>query len=163
MAGAQLFPISAFPVTAGMVFPNFHVGAGANSKQDEGLGVADATTLTSDAIWRLRFKVPSTLPTGTCTLILDSLANATSGALKWNPKWASVASLESPSGATLNAEGTQTITWAAGQNDQYKRSTITLDADTVVAGETIVLDLVFEDTGTTLAVVSTHQVWVEFI
>jgi hypothetical protein len=47
MAGGPIFPNSAFPVTNGFVFPNFHVGAGANSKQDEGLGVTDATTLTS--------------------------------------------------------------------------------------------------------------------
>lgn len=165
MAGTQLMPISVFAVTAGFVFPNVHVGAGANSKQDEGLGVADATTLTTDAIWRLRFKVPKNLPVlpGTPTLMLDALANATSGAAKFNPKWASVAAEESPSGATLNAEGTQTITWASGDNDQYKHAEVTLDADTVVAGETIVMDLVFEDTNFTLAVVSTWQVWVEWV
>ena len=162
MAGTQLFPISAIPVTAGMVFPSIHVGGGANSKHDEGHGVADATTLTSDAIWRMRYKVPATLPTGTLTHMMDSLANATTGDLKYNVKWVSVAAEESPSGATPLAEGTDTVTWAAGDADVYKHTERIMDADTVVAGETLVVDLTFENTGTTLAVVSTNQVWLEF-
>ena len=36
------------------------------------------------------------------------------------------------------------------------RTGLGTDADTVVAGEVIVMDLVFEDSGTTLAVASTH-------
>lgn len=154
MAGGPLFPSSAVPVTAGRVFPNIHVGAGANSKHDEGLGVE--ASVGADAIWRLRFQMPpSSLPSGTCKLRLLALANATSGDAKVNPKWASVAVEESPSGATLNAEGTTTVTWASGDNDQYKSAEITLDADTPVAGEIIAMDLVFETSGYTLAQVST--------
>jgi hypothetical protein len=157
-AGGPIYPSSAFPVTSGFVYPGCHVGAGANSKQDCGLQVTDATTLTTDAIWRLRFWMPPTLPSGTCKLRIWALANATSNAMKINPKWASVNAEEDPSGATLQAEGTNTITWAAGDNDQYKELKVTLDADTVVAGEMIVMDLTFEDTSTTLAVVSTYHV-----
>lgn len=145
--------ISAFPVTAGRVFPNVHVGAGANSKQDVGLGVE--ASVGADSIWRLRFAMPPTLPSGTAKLRLIALANATSGSAKVNPKWASVAMEESPSGATLNAEGTSTLTWGAGDNDQYKELKITLDADTVVANEVIAMDLTFETTSWTLAQVST--------
>ena len=155
MAGGPIFPHSAYPVTAGNVFPNFHVGAGANSKHDEGLGVA--ASIAADSTWRLRFRMPPTLPTGTCKLDLWALANATAGNAKVNPKWASVAVEESPSGATLNAETVQTLTWAAGDNDQYKQLKITLDADTVVGGETIAMDLVFETSSWTLAQVSTWQ------
>lgn len=153
MAGGPFFPHSAYPVTAPRVFPNFHVGAGANSKHDEGLGVE--ASLGADATWRLRFKMPPVLPTGTPKLDLWALANATANSAKVNPKWASVALEESPSGATLNAEGTQTLTWGSGDNDQYKQLLVTLDADTVVAGEMIVMDLTFETTNWTLAVVST--------
>jgi hypothetical protein len=155
MAGGPVFPHSAFPVTAGRVFPAFHTGAGANSKHDEGLGVE--ASLGADATWRLRFAMPPTLPSGTGKLRLLALANATSGAAKVNPKWASVAAEEDPSSATLNAEGTQTVTWAAGDNDQYKELKVTLDADTLVAGEVVVLDLVFETASWTLAQVSTWQ------
>lgn len=156
MAGGPIFPHSAYPVTSGNVFPNFHVGAGANSKHDEGLGVA--ASIGADSTWRLRFWMPpSSLPSGTCKLRLLALANATSGSAKVNPKWVSVAPEEDPSGATLNAEGTSTLTWAAGDNDQYKELKITLDADTPVAGEVIVMDLVFETSSWTLAQVSTWQ------
>ena len=158
MAGGPIFPNSAFPVTAGRVFPNFHVGAGANSKQDEGLGVEASVGV--DSIWRLRFQMPPTLPTGTGKLRLLALANAISGAAKVNPKWVSVAVEEDPSSATPVAETTQTITWAAGDADQYKELKVILDADILVAGEIVVMDLVFETTSWTLAQVST---WISTI
>jgi hypothetical protein len=154
MAGGPILPHSAYPVTAGRVFPNFHVGAGANSKHDQGLGVE--ASVGADATWRLRFLMPpSALPSGVCKLRLLALANATTGNAKVNAKWASVAPEEDPSGATLNAEGTSTLSWGAGDNDQYKELKITLDADTAVAGEMLVMDLVFETSSWTLAQVST--------
>ncbi len=154
MAGGPIFPNSAVPVTAGRVFPNVHIGAGSNSKHDEGLGVE--ASVGADSTWRLRFQMPPTsLPGGAAKLRLLALANATTGVAKVNAKWASGAVEESPSGLTLNAEGTGTITWGASDNDQYKELKITLDADSRVAGEIIVMDLVFETTSWTLAVVST--------
>ena len=153
MAGGPIFPHSAFPVTAGRVFPNFHVGAGANSKQDEGLGVE--ASVGADSTWRLRFQMPPSLPTGTGKLRLLALANATSGVAKVNPKWVSVAVEENPSSAILVAETTQTVTWGAGDNDQYKELKVNLDADTLVTSEEVVMDLVFETTSWTLAQIST--------
>lgn len=153
MAGGPIFPRSEVAVTSGKVFGNVHIGAGANSKHEEGLGVM--ASLNGDAIWRLRFQLPPVLPSGACKLLLKALANATSGVAKVNPKWASVAAEEDPSGATLNAEGTSTVTWGTGDNDQYKELKIALDADTPVAGEEIVMDLTFETTSWTLAAVST--------
>lgn len=153
MAGGPIFPHSTFPVTADRVFPNFHVGAGANSKHDEGLGVE--ASVGADSTWRLRFQMPPSLPTGTGKLRLLALANATSGVAKVNPKWVSVAVEEDPSGATLNAEGTSTVTWSTGDDDQYKELKVTLDAETLVASEEVVMDLVFETTSWTLAQVST--------
>ena len=153
MAGGPIFPRSAFPVTGSRVFPNIHIGAGANSKHEEGLGVE--ASVGADSIWRLRFQMPPVLPVGTCKLKLRALANATTGNAKVNPKWASVAVEEDPSSATLNAEGTTTITWSTGDNDQYKEAEVNLDADTPVADEEIVMDLTFETTAWTLAQVST--------
>ena len=154
MAGGPLFPCSIYPVTSARVWANVHVGAGANSKQDYGLGVQ--ASVGADSIWRLRFNLPPTaLPTGTGKLRLLALANATANSAKVNPKWASVAVGEDPSAATLQAEGTSTLTWAAGDNDKYKELKITLDADTMVAGEIVVMDLTFETSSWTLAVVST--------
>lgn len=161
MAAGPIPPHSAFPVTSGFVFPNIHVGAGSGSKYDEGLGLIDATTLTTDAVWALRFYFPmGTLPTGTCKLRILSLANASTGDVVVNPSWASCAPSEDPSVITLNAEGNTTISITAV--DDYKETKITLDADTPVAGEVLVMNLTFVNTGTTLAVVSTHQVSIIF-
>jgi hypothetical protein len=156
MAGGPLFPHSAYPVTAGRVFPNFHVGAGANSKHDEGLGVE--ASVGADSIWRLRFQLPPAIPTGTAKLLLRALANATSGNAKVNPKWAKVTAGSDPSSASLNAEGTQTISWAAGDADDYKDTLVALDAVAIGAGDEkkeIVMDLTFETSSWTLAQVST--------
>lgn len=153
MAGGALFPRSAHPVTAGRVFDNIHVGAGANSKEEHGLGVE--ASVGANAIWRLRYQMYEVMPTGTAKLRLRALANATSGAAKIDPQWVSVAVGEDPSSATLNAEGTQTLTWGAGDNDDYKQLLVDLDADTLVVSEEIIMDLVFETTGWTLAQVST--------
>lgn len=154
MAAGPIFPHSTFPVTAGRVFPNFHVGDGANSKQDEGLGVE--ASVGADSTWRLRFQMPPDLTgLGTGKLRLLALADAVAGVAKVNPTWASVAVEEDPSSATLNGEGTQTVTWSAGDDDVYKELKVDLDADTLVANEEVVMDLIFETTDWTLAQVST--------
>lgn len=158
MAGGPIFPHSAFPATSGKVFPNTHIGDGANAHRTRGLGVM--ASVNGDATWMLEFQMPPTLPSGTAKLRLLALADATSGDAKVNPKWASVAVEEDPSSATLNAEGTSTVTWGANDDDEYKELKVTLDADTVVGGETVVMALVFETTSWTLAQVST---WVASI
>ncbi len=153
MAGGPVFPRSAFPVTADKVFPNFHVGAGANSKHDEGLGVM--ASVDADATWRLRFQMPPTLPTGTGKLRLLALANAATGVAKVAAKWVSVAVEEDASSATLQVETTGTVTWATDDEDVYKELKIDLVGDTLMASEEVVMDLVFETSSWTLAQVST--------
>jgi hypothetical protein len=162
MSGGPIFPCSAFPVTSGNVFPFFYVGAGSGQKYQEGLGVV--ASLGGDSIWALCFKMPpTTLPSGTCQLNMFAQANATSGAAKVNPKWASVAAGEDPSSATLQAEGTSTLTWAGGGADKYTLLAITLDADTPTAGEMIVMNLTFETSGWTLAATSVWTVSVQWV
>jgi len=136
------------------MFPNYHVG-GTNSRHDEGIGLA--ASISTDATAELRFQMPPTLPSGTGKLRILSLANATSGTVVFDPQWVSVAAGENPDTATLNAEGNTTTTWASGDADDYKETKITLDADTLVGGETVVMNLVFDSTST-LAAVSTHIV-----
>lgn len=157
MAGGPIFPHSAFPVTAGNVFPNIYIGGGANSKHEEGLGVA--ASIGADSTWRLRFQIPPAIPTGTAKLLLRAMANATSGSAKITPQLAKVAGGSSPSGATLTAEAQQTITWTAV--DVYVDTKVTLTNTTIVAGDenkALVCDLVFNTTSWTLAQVSTWQV-----
>lgn len=155
MAGGPLFTSSIYLGGAsGRLFPNYHQGA-TNSRSDEGVGVE--ASLGADSTAELRFQLPPALPSGTGKLRLIALANATTGSAKLNPQWASVAMEESPDTVTLNAEGTQTLTWGAGDNDQYKELKVNLDADTLVAGEVVVMNLIFETTSWTLAQVSTWQ------
>jgi len=153
MAGGPFTPSSIYPVGAPRVFANVHVGAGSTAKYEYGLGVLNS--ISADSIWGLRWLMPPGLPTGTCKLRLLALANATTGDAKVNPKWASVAVGEDPASITLQAEGTSTLSWAAGDNDKYKELKIALDADLVVASEVIAMNLTFETASWTLAVIST--------
>jgi hypothetical protein len=98
--------------------------------------------------------MPPTLPSGTAKLRKRARANATSGNAKVNVKWCSVAMEEDPDDITLNAEGVETVTWGASDDNQYKESKTTLDADTVVAGEILRVQLVFETASWTLAQIS---------
>jgi len=153
MSGGPIFSHSRLPITTDRVFEYVYVGAGATFKYDEGMGVQ--ASVGADAYWALRFQMPpSSLPTGTGKLRLIALANAAAGDAKVNPTWASVAIGEDPSSATAFAEGTSTLTWAAGDADKYKELKITLDADTLVAGETVCMKLIFETTNWTLAAIS---------
>jgi hypothetical protein len=157
VAGGPIFSHSSYPVTAGSCFPNVYVGGGANSKHDDGFGVA--ASIAADATWRLRFQVPPAIPTGTAKLLLRALANATTGAAKVTPQLAKVGGGSSPSGAALTAEAQQTVTWTAV--DVYLDTKVTLTNTTIVTGDenkALVCDLVFNATGWTLAQVSTWQV-----
>lgn len=150
MAGGPIFPVSAYPVTTARVFPNIHAATNAHI---EGLGVE--ASVGADSTWRLWFQMPPSLPSGTGKLLLEGIANAATGVAKVNPAWKSWAAEEDIASPTLNAEGTSTVTWATGDEDVFKETKITLDADTLVAGEMVQLDLVFETTSWTLAAVST--------
>jgi len=170
MAGGPFKPSSAVPIgTSGEVFPNFHSGDGANAAvEEEGLGVANATDLTADRGFSLRFEMPTTLPTGTATFRLFALADIQAGDLSVDPTWASVAMDEDPSAASLIAEGPDpdsrtggdgsgnaTFGWASTDDDVYIEARWTLNADTVVAGEVIVMHLRIDDGDTTVAAVAT--------
>jgi hypothetical protein len=154
MAGGPFLPSEPpIPLTAPRVFPNIHICAGSNHKHHS--GIAWQASVGADATWRMAFRMPTTLPSGTAKFSGLCLANATTGDAKLNIKWASAAKTEDPSSLTLNAEGVSTLTWASGDNDKYKELLVTLDADTVVADEIIVLDIVGETSGWTLAQVMT--------
>ncbi len=155
MAGGPILPASALPLTAPNVFPFVFVGDGANGHRSNWLGVI--ASVPADSIWDMEFVMPpSALPSGTGKIRILALADAVTGDAKINVKWASVAVEEDPSAATMNAEGTSTITWGANDDDEYKELKVTLDADTLVAGEIVVMQLTFETASWTLAVTSAY-------
>lgn len=152
MAGGPLYPSSLKIEDSPDIFGDVFIGDGANAHETEVIGVI--ASLGADVEMDLEFPMPSTLPTGTAKLVMIALADAVTGVAKHNPAWASVAAGQDPSSFTLTAEGVETTTWAAAEDDVYKQTKTTLDADTIVASEIIVMHVKFETSGWTLAVVS---------
>jgi len=157
----QVAPHSAYAVTTPRVFPNVHVSDGANSIHEEGLGVE--ASLGGDAIWRLRFMMPETLPTGTPKLKLWGICDTASQVAKVDPKWVTIDVDGDPSGTAPASEGVNTVTWGAGDNDKYQEVKVTLDADTpsaITAGTMVIMDLTFLQADWTLSEVSTWFPWI---
>ena len=147
-------PYSSYPVSASRTFPNLHIGKGANSKHEQGLGVG--ASISSNSIWRLRFLMPPVIPSETMKLRLLALADAQTGSAQVNPAWQKASPEDDPSSITLVSEGTNAVAWTTGDDDVYKELKITLDAATAPsANDVIVMDLQFVSAGFTLAAVST--------
>jgi hypothetical protein len=158
MAGGPLHPISVVHEEGtGEAYPDVYIGDGGTSPNEVGWGIE--ASLGADATLNCRFEMPQVLPSGTAKLRIISLADAVTGNARINPKWRSVAidGTEDPSDTALTAEGVQTVSWSTGDDDQYIETLIDLDADTIVADEMVVMDIVFETASWTLAVVSVHN------
>lgn len=164
MAGGPIYPSSCFPAdSSGRLFPSFYNGSGGNAApHDEGLGVCGSfgSTGSGDATWELRFPMPpGTLPSGTAKLRVLSLANATSGVLKFTIKDGRCPAGSSPSAATLTSETQSAPSWGAGNADEYIETKVALTGlSSLAANDIVVVALTFNQTGTTLAAVSTHLV-----
>lgn len=146
---------------AGRIFPHLYQGA-TNSRRERGLGVQ--ASLGADATWELRFAVPPTLAaTPNAVLRLRALAPATAGDAKFNVLWALVGAGSVPDTATLNDEGLQTLTWAAGDSDKYKELDVALDVAAFAqadAGKELVVHLAFKTTSFTLA---QKSAWIPYL
>jgi hypothetical protein len=135
----------------------YYAGGGGNaSAHDE--GIAFSLTHASDVTAELRFHVPPILPSGTAKIRVLSLANATSNNVKFTVKDGKVSAGSSPSGATLTSESQSTVTWAAGDNDKYKETKVTLTGVSGLAGNDIVVIAITFASASTLTVNSTHIV-----
>lgn len=154
MAGGPIYHLAPYTAdTAGNAFPNFYSGGGGNaSPVDFGLGIA--ASLGADATWQLRFPMPASIPSGTLKLRLLQLANATSGTAKFTVKDGTVAAGSSPSAVSLTSETQSSVTWAAGENDKYKETKVTLTASPS-ANDMLVVAITFNTASWTLAQVLT--------
>lgn len=160
MSGGPKFPDSVYYGTSGKIFPNLH-STTTNASVFEGHGCM--ASLDADTDLQLEFEMPPDLPSGTAKLVCRAMANATSNDAKFNVRWKSFATeedLDIAKGSYPTAEGTQTITWASGDDDVYKEVKVTLDADTVTAAETIHMYVTFETTDWDLAAVSTWKFFI---
>ncbi len=153
MSGGPLYPSSAVPVTPVAATSFIYQGAGSTEDREEMLGVADATDVVADVtLYHLRFQLPDPLPSGTGKLFIDTRVNATMGITGLNVSWASVALTESPDDATLQDEGPVDIDASVPTGaDFYQRTKLTLDADTLVAGEKVRMNIDVDDSAHTVA------------
>ena len=102
------------------------------------------------AVWKVQ-----TAPSATLKLALYGLANATTGVAKFNLSWAAANVGENFDTVSLTAEGTTTITWSTGNNDDVLETKITMDAATApTAGQLLFLQMRFETASWTLAQLS---------
>ena len=163
MAGGPKLPDSIdYSLLAGRVFPNTHAVT-TNNHQHEGVGVE--ASLGADVDIQLEFLMPASLPTGTAKLVVEAMADATSGIATLNPRWKTWAPEEDRDVAKTTyptAEGESTVTWASGDDHVVKQNKIDLDAETIVAGETIhmYLQLIQASSKWTLAQVSTWKFYI---
>lgn len=150
MAGGPIYPISVAYPTNGNAYPAIWVGA-TNSKREAG-GKVNAS-LAADSTVELRYRMPPVIPSGTLTFRALLKANASSGDAKFDIAWVALANGGGNSDtATYVAEGTQTVTWASGDQDDYKEFTLTLDATTApTAGQVLALEMRFKTASYTLA------------
>lgn len=99
------------------------------------------------SVWKIQIA-----PTATLKLALYSVANATTGVAKVNPSWAAGAVGTNFDTVSLTAEGTTTVTWAAGNDYDVLETKITLDATTLpTAGQLLFMQIRFETASWTLA------------
>jgi len=147
---SELFPDSVVIITAGshLFGPENFFGDGANAHVEKSQVVVKAG-LSVDATIHIGFELPPFLPSGSPKLKALALSDIEAGDAKFQFDWASYGDGESASGLTLNAEGIQTITWGAGDDDVKKILKIPLDADTVVLNEFIAMHIQFNQTGWT--------------
>jgi hypothetical protein len=154
MTYGPIYPCSAVPITTDRVFDYVYAGASSSGVKYENLMGVQAS-VGADATWALMYEMPGTIPSGTLKLRLRARANTATNSAKVNPKWVAVAMGAAPDAATVVAEGTNTLTWAASDNDKYKELKISLVATTLpTAGQILVMNLVFETSGWTLNVIS---------
>jgi hypothetical protein len=150
MATGPFYPFSAHPVTEGKVFPWLYKDS--TSRIMQGLGVM--ASLDGDAIWRLLWKCPDPIPSGTLKL-RSNVVSVGAGNVKYDPKWTAFGSTTQLDNRTPSSEGTQTITTVA---NQFQVADLTLDAATApTAGQWVYMDLTMITTSWTLASV---LVWI---
>lgn len=128
-------------VFGGTDTPAFFDFDGTGSSLEVGLGVRSAILV--DSIWHLRFQLPFVLPEGQFTLRLWALAKAITGTARVNPRWGTVAEEENPALEVLVNEGTFDLTWAMANEGVYHELKIPLLLSVPVAGNHIVMALIF--------------------
>jgi len=134
------------------VWAGVFIGGGANGHRVNAWKAQ--ANMSADTTLRFDYAVGPTLPSGQAKLKIRAMAPAVLNDAKIDVLWNLAADGEDASSLILTSEGIQTITWAAGDTDKTKITKVNLDFQPVVAGEFIILQVVFKTSGWTLAVIS---------
>jgi len=135
MAGGPVWPYSDDPGTSGCIYPGVYVGSASRNEW----GMLVKASLAADAVRTQRYMLPPTLPSGTMTLNVVARANAVTGCAVVSPSWGMCALTEDSELTSLTCEGDTAVVWSAGGSDVYNHTQITMDADTPVASEIVVM------------------------
>ena len=146
-----IMPFQAFPRSDG-ISPGY-IDVTGSPAQATGFGTWLAVaSSTQDEILEMWFRIPPTLPTGTAKFVIQAVADAVTGDMDVQISWKSFATGESIENPTLSSEGTQhTFAWSTGNDWDILEDETTLDAETITADETIVVQLTLEAAGTLAA------------
>ena len=151
MSGGPYSVLSAHPITAAVAFAYVYKGAGSTNDTTSMLGIGTNAVVTADVVaWHVVIPIPLVLPSGIAKLEILSRTPVESGVTALNIRWKSVAKTESPDDAVLLDEGSVDII-ANLTGDQYTRTLLNLDADAVIAGEIIHMDVEVDDSAHTIA------------
>jgi len=153
-------PFSTACLNAGSIYPNYYVGVGGGVQRLKGIGILGTGTI--NATGELAFQIPKGLPSGTPKLNGYAISPI-SGVATYEVMWTSVSSGLNPALRTPVSEGSNTITWVAGQSGVLKPISITLDAYTsgIAPGDVLLMDVRFISSWT-LTQPSFWRFWVEY-
>lgn len=125
---------------------------------------AAADISADDDLFALQWRLPNPLPSGlTGKLLVITRANATSGVIALQNDWKCVSDAQNPDAIAFNAEGgTELDITTATTAHERKATKQTLDADTLVADETLFMQIAVDDSAHTIAVVTGLEFWLLF-
>ncbi len=133
----------------GRIFTEPIVG-GSNSRRFMPMWAVEASLGANADVWL--YFICQSAASSTLKLELIGVADATTGVARVNVSWAAATMPENFDSLSLTAEGAQSITWAAGEDEEFKSTKITLDAATApAAGQMLVVQVRFETSSWTLS------------
>lgn len=161
MAGGPIGPYSALPLDDNAWVAPF-AGAGSTTDDTNACIVGQASDFSADTeVFSLQFRMPETLPSGTGKLRIISRTSATSGVTALTVKWKSIDDTQDPSTVSWFTEGdTEADITAPGTTNLRESTDVTLDADTIVASETIYMVIEVDDSAHTIAADTALEFWI---
>ena len=137
----------------GRTFEGYYSGSGGNISPND-WGIQVKASLDLDSIVQLRFPMPPVMPPGSLKLLVRGLANATTGAAKFQVSDGVAGNGISPSAISLTAETASILNWTSTSADQYNDIKIPLTSYPS-PNDDLVVAIKFQTSGWSLASILT--------